>query len=135
MSSDALLAQAAPGVKTANFSTAGVTLGKARLLNTLFMRVIYIAAANASGANSWVFDCALSLDAGVSWFVITSGQPIVLSTVAQSGEQYLELDLNMPTINAAMANAPIVRLDGVVSGAGASPTINVTGVDIVPAWS
>jgi hypothetical protein len=134
MSSDALLTQTA-GVKTATGSTAGVTMPKARILGNLYMRAIWSAAANASGANSVVLSTDLSLDAGGTWNELAGSQPIVLSVTPQSGETYLELDLIDPRINAAMANAPIVRLTYTFSGAGASPTINISSVEIVPAWS
>jgi hypothetical protein len=135
MASDALLTQAAPGVKTATWSSAGVTLGKTRIMNNLYMRVIYIAAANASGSNSWVITAELSLDNAGTWFTMSGSQPIVLTTVPKADEVYLELDLNMPTINPFMAFSPIVRATGILSGAGASPTINVIAVDVVPAWA
>jgi hypothetical protein len=132
MPSDGLLTQTAPGVKTATFSTAGVTLGKAKILNQLFMRFIYSALQNSSGANSWTFTADLSLDAGSTWSVMSGLPPFVCSTSPQAGEAVLELDLNSTLISPFMANNPIVRLTGTLSGAGSGATVTIGAVDIVP---
>lgn len=132
MPSDALLTQTAPGTKTSTFSTAGVALGKSKILYDLYMRMVYSAAQNGSGANAWTFDVDLSLDGGSTWSEISGAPPINLTTSAQAGELFLELPLNMPAINATMSNAPQVRLTGTLSGAGSGATITITSVEIVP---
>jgi len=132
MPSDGLLTQAAPGVQTATWHSAGVTLAKVKILGDLFMRILYSALQNASGANSWTFTAELSLDAGASWSTLPGLPPIACSTTPQSGEATLELPLNSPLISPFMANAPIVRATGTLAGAGSGATITVGIVDIVP---
>ncbi|SRR6266536_2614683 len=129
--SDGLLTQTAPGVRTSSFSTAGIVMPKTPSGKILYMRALWSAAANASGANSWVLSCDLSVDNGSTWNELSGSSPIVLSSVAQNGETFLPIDITLK--NLLTSTGVLVRLTGTVSGAGSGATITVTNVDVVPA--
>ncbi len=133
MPSDLQLAITAPGVRTATFSTAGITMPKASTWNEVFLRIVYSAASNASGANSVTFDIDVSYDGASTWTELVGTTPIVLSTTAQAGEIFLPIVLTRQDLaNAGAANAPQIRFTETFSGAGSTPTINVSALDIVP---
>ncbi len=133
MPSDLLLAIAAPGVKTATFNSAALTLPKGSTWNELFMRVGYSAASNASGANSFTFDVDISYDNASTWTELAGAPPLALSTTVQAGEIFLPvITTRQDLINANAANAPQVRLTGTLAGAGSTPTINIYDVSLVP---
>jgi hypothetical protein len=133
MASDALLSTVAPGIKTSTFSTSPITLPKSVSPRPLWLRVVYTAAANASGANAIVFDCDASYDAGSTYSVLSSAAPINLSTTAQAGELFLPVQITRQDLISNQTVAPLVRLTGTFSGAGGSPTINVTSVEFTTA--
>jgi hypothetical protein len=128
MAADGLLTQTAPGVKTTTFSTAGIGMPKTPSGKILYMRALWSAAANASGANSWVLSCDFSTDNGGTWNELSGSSPIVLNTVPQSGETFLPLAIT--NTNLLTSTGVLVRLTGTVSGAGSTPTITVTNVDV-----
>jgi hypothetical protein len=135
MPSDALLTQTALGTITSTTSTAGISLAKSAwdANNALYMRVIYSAASNASGSNSIVFSVDEQYD-GSNWHVLSSAEPIALSTTAQSAELFIPFALTrQDLINASMSNAPKVRLTATFSGAGSGATITVASNEVVPA--
>lgn len=133
MPSDALMSTAAPGVKTATFSTTPLVLPKSAMSDPLYLRVIYTAAANASGANSIVLNVDVSYDNASTFSVLSSAAPIVLSTTAQSNELFLPVQVSRQDLINRQTVAPQVRLTGTFSGAGTSPTINITSVEFTPA--
>lgn len=124
MAADANLVLQASVTKTASFNGAAVDLQaggpKGRSLDA---RVVYSAAANASGSNTCTFTVEHS-DDNTNWYTVASGAAdvITLSTTAQAGEQFVPFD----------TGKRYVRLVLTVAGAGGSPTITYAG-HIVPA--
>jgi hypothetical protein len=119
MAADANLVLQASVTKTASFNSAGVDLHsggpKGR---SLVGRVVYSAAANASGSNTCTFSVEHS-DDDSTYYALASGAAdvVTLSTTAQAGEIFIPFD----TIKR------YVRLVLTVAGAGGSPTITYQG--------
>lgn len=135
MPTDALMTVAAPGVKTATFNSAALTLPKATMLNPLFCRIIYSAASNVSGANAVTFDIDVSYDGGSTWSELSGAPPIALSTTVGSGEISIPFQLTRADLvqaQVATQPAPQIRVTGTFSGAGSTPTINVTSIAFQP---
>lgn len=124
MPADANLVLQASVTKTASFNSTGVDLAvggpKGRSLEA---RVVYSAAANASGSNTCTFSVEHS-DDNSTYYALASGAAdvLTLSTTAQAGEQFIPFD----------TSKRYVRLVLTVAGAGTSPTITYAG-HIVPA--
>jgi hypothetical protein len=125
MATDAKLVLQAVVTKTASFNGAGLDLGTGSPIFgiMLWARVIYSAATNASGANSFTFAVEHS-DDNATFFALSSGAADIvnLSTTAQAGEIYIPFT----------TRKRYVRLVEVLAGAGTTPTITYTG-DIVEA--
>jgi hypothetical protein len=122
MAADALLALQASTTKTATFNGTGKSLpyGSNR---ELFARVIYSAAANASGSNTAIFSLEYTVDGGSTWTTGFVNATITLSTTAQAAEVYLPIEFPLSAkVLATPANAQ-VRLSVTIAGAGTSPTI------------
>ena len=122
MAVDALVAIQASVTKTATFNGAAYDFGtRPPITIPMFVRVLYSAATNASGANSVTFDVDGSTD-NSNWNEIGGARfadIINLSTTAQSGEIFI------PVI--AIAAMRYIRLTATFGGAGTVPTITYQG--------
>ncbi len=127
MPTDALLALQASVTKTATFNGAALILPTGTPRRGLKARVIYSAAANASGSNTVVFSIDVSYDGGSTWNSDFLAPPITLSTTAQSGEIAIPFEIS-PT---SVINGTQIRLTATIAGSGTSPTITYQG-DIMP---
>jgi len=126
MATDALQQFQASVTKTATFRGTAFSLpgGTPRRGNTC--RVIYSAAANASGANTVTFSIDVSYDAGSTWNQEFFSDPIALTTVAKSGEIHIPYRV-VPNVMAPSPVAPQVALSVNISGAGSTPTVTYQG--------
>lgn len=121
MATDALLALQASVTKTATFNGAGFGLVTGTPRRGLFVRVLYSAATNASGANSVTFSVDESADNSTFFQKTVDNKDVVnLSTTAQSGEIFLPIETSQP----------FIRLSATFAGAGTVPTITYQG-DVV----
>jgi hypothetical protein len=125
---DALLTLQPQVTKTATFNGAALILPGGTPRRNLYARVIYSAAANASGNNSVLFSMDISYDGGTTWNSDFEAPPLALSTTVQSGEIAIPFDVS-PT---SVVNGIQVRLTAAFSGSGTTPTITYQG-DIMPA--
>ncbi len=123
MPTDALLALQASVTKTATFNGAALILPTGTPRRGLKARVIYSAAANASGSNTVVFSIDVSYDGGSTWNSDFLAPPITLSTTAQSGEIAIPFEIS-PT---SVINGTQIRLTATIAGSGTSPTITYQG--------
>lgn len=123
MPTDALQQLQAPVTKTATFNGAALTLPGGTPRRGLKARVIYSAAANASGANSVTFGLDVSRDGGSTWNTEFQADPIALSTTAQAGEIFIPFDISPATV----ASGTQIRLSATFAGAGSTPTITYQG--------
>lgn len=114
MPSDANAILQAQVTKTASFQGAGFDLKSATPRRGLWVRFIYSAAANATGANAFTFGVDESSD-NSTWFAkaTDAADAVNLTTTAQSGEVFLLIQTDKRYIR------PTVTL----SGAGTVPTI------------
>lgn len=119
MATDAKLVLQASTTKTASFNGTGLDLANGTpLADPLWARVVYSAATNASGSNSFTFAVEHS-DDNATFFALSSGAAdiINLSTVAQAGEIFIPF----------VTRKRYVRLVEVLAGAGSTPTITYVG--------
>lgn len=123
MPADSNLALQASVTKTATFNGAAVDLKEGPAPHrTLWARVDYSAATNASGSNSVTFSIDHS-ENNSDWYAHSSGaaDALALSTTAQAGTIYLPI----------ATPKRYVRLTVTVAGAGSTPTVTYAGA-IVP---
>lgn len=115
MATDALTQLQASVTKTATFSGAALSLPGGTPRRGMFARVIYSAAANASGANAVTFSVDVSPDGGTTWYqkTVDNEDVVNLTTTAKSGEIFLPIETSDSTI----------RVTATFSGAGTVPTI------------
>lgn len=127
MATDALVTVQASVTKTASFNGAFVSMPTGSPFRSMYVRVIYSAATNASGSNSVTFGVDVTNDGGTTWFsdFVDAVEVINLSTTAQSGEIFIPFKLRPGIENG-------FRLVQVVAGAGSTPTITYKG-DLVDA--
>ncbi|MDQ2995455.1 MAG: hypothetical protein M3R61_00145 [Chloroflexota bacterium] len=119
MATDAKLVLQAGTTKTTSFNSTGLDLPSGGpLAMPLWARVIYSAAANASGSNTFVFSVEES-DDNATFFALSSGaaQVVTLSTTAQAAEIFVPF----------VTRKRYVRLVATLAGAGTSPTITYVG--------
>lgn len=120
MATDALVAIQASVTKTATFSGVGFDFGTRPPFGlSLFVRVLYSAASNASGANSVTFTVDGSND-NVNFTPVGGGRftdIVTLSTTPQSGEIFIPVQ----------GFVRFVRLTATFAGAGTVPTITYQG--------
>ena len=116
MATDALVALQASVTKTATFQGAAFDLSTRPPFHmNLWARVLYSAAANASGANSVTFTVEGSTD-NSNWQTIGGARfsdVVNLSTTAQASEVFIPIQ----------GFVRFVRVVATFAGAGASPTI------------
>ncbi len=126
MATDALQVFQALVTKTSTFRGTAFSLpgGTPRRGNTC--RVIYSAASNASGANTVIFSVDVSKDAGSTWTSEFQSDPILLTTVAKSGEIFIPYRCE-PNVMATSPVVPQVALSVNITGAGSTPTITYQG--------
>lgn len=117
MAVDALLALQASVTKTATFNGAGLALANGTPRRGLVARVLYSAANNASGSNSFTFSLDWSTDNGGTWNSLALAAPLVLTTTAQIGE------IDIPFITPNNPSGGQVRLTVTLTGAGSTPTV------------
>jgi hypothetical protein len=128
MPADSLLQLQSSVTKTATFNGAALTLpGGTPRGSTLYARVIYSAATNASGSNSVTFSVDVATDGGTNYSAQFQAPALALSTTAQAGELFIPFEAS-PT---SLANGVKLRLSATFGGAGSTPTITYQG-DIVP---
>jgi hypothetical protein len=123
MATDALLALQASVTKTATFNGAALVLAGGTPRRGLNARVIYSAAANASGSNTVAFSVDVSYDGGTTWFSDFLAPAITLSTTALAGEVFIPFSISPVTV----ANGTQIRLTATVAGSGTSPTVTYKG--------
>jgi len=123
MAVDALLSLQSSVTKTATFNGAALVLAGGTPRRGLYARVIYSAAANASGSNNLVFSVDASYDGGTTWYSDFSAPAVALSTTTGAGEIAIPFDVS-PT---SIANGVQVRLTATISGSGTSPTVTYKG--------
>jgi len=101
-------------IKTASFNSLGYDLNSGTPSYGLSARVLYSAAANASGSNTVVFSIEHS-DDNATFYALSSGAAdvITLNTTAQSGEIFIPFK----------TKKRYVRLVATVAGAGSTPTV------------
>jgi len=120
MATDALVAIQASVTKTATFNGATFDfLSRPPYHFNLWVRVLYSAATNASGANNVTFTVDGSTD-NTNWNTIGGarvGDQITLSTTAQAGEIFIPVQ----------GFNRYIRLTATVSGAGSTPTVTYQG--------
>lgn len=119
MATDANTAIQASVTKTATFNGAAVTINGGTPRRGYYVRVIYSAAANASGSNAVTFSVDVSPDAGSTWYqkTVDNEDVVNLTTTAKTGEIFLPIETGDATI----------RLSATFTGAGTSPTITYQG--------
>ena len=119
MATDANLALQASVTKTATFSGTGLDLGTSTPRRGLKARIIYSAATNASGSNTFAFAIDTSAD-NSAWNLADFASVennVVLTTTAQTGEFYIAFETSQR----------YVRLTATLTGAGSTPTITYQG--------
>lgn len=115
---DALLALQALVTKVASFNSVGVAIqGTPR--SGLVARVVYSAAANASGSNTCTWTVEGGGTLGGTYYQIASGAKdvVTLTTTAQAGEIFIPFETDFAYI----------RLVLTVAGAGSTPTVDYFG--------
>lgn len=123
MAADSKLTLQASVIKTASFDSAGVDLKTGTPNYGLVARVIYSAAANASGSNTVAWKMQHSDDDSTYYDLASNAENnLTLSTTAQAGEAFIPF----------RTSKRYVRLVLTVNGAGTSPTVTYLA-DIVPA--
>jgi hypothetical protein len=126
MPSDANLVLATSATVTGTTNGTAVLLPGGTPRRGLKARILYSAATNASGSNSFTFAIGVSYDAGSTWNLSFVAPVINLSTTAQASEVFIPFDIS-PT---SVANGTQIRLTATVAGGGSTPTITYAG-DIV----
>ncbi|HEY1011352.1 MAG TPA: hypothetical protein VGE07_01525 [Herpetosiphonaceae bacterium] len=118
MAADANSVLQASTTKTASFNGAAFDLKVGTPLRGLNARVLYSAATNASGSNSFTFSIEHS-DDNSTWYALASGAAFVvnLSTTAQAGETFIPFT----------TKKRYVRLVATLAGGGSTPTITYQG--------
>lgn len=112
---DALLQLQPPVTKTATFAGTAFNFPSGTPRRGIKARFIYSAATNASGSNSVTFGVDVSPD-GSTWFsdFVGADQVVNLTTTAQAGEIYVNVETSLPYMRAV----------AVIAGAGTGPTVN-----------
>jgi len=115
MPADALLVFQPSGVKTATFNGTGVDLKTTPSVprRGLYVRVVYSAAFNASGANAVTFSVDDSAD-NATFNTVGQSAPVNLTATAQAGEAFVQIPGTARRY---------VRVSANFGGAGSTPTI------------
>lgn len=116
---DALAVLQASTTKTGSFNSTGVNLPGGTGNDGLIARVLYSAATNASGANSFTFSIEHGDTLGGTYYTVSSAAVDIvnLSTTAQAGEIFIPF----------RTSRAFVRLVVTAAGAGSTPTITYEG--------
>jgi hypothetical protein len=118
MATDANLVLQSSTTKTASFNGTGVDLKVGTPHRGLVARILYSAAANASGSNTVTFSVEHS-DDNATFYAMASGaaDALTLSTTAQAGEITIPFS----------TSKRYVRLVCTIAGAGSTPTVTYEG--------
>jgi hypothetical protein len=135
MPADTLMVLQAAVTKTSTFQGAGLNIISGVFPGeVLVARVIYSAATNATGANSFNFTVEQSID-NATWYTVGGAggaYTLNLTTTAQAGEIFIPFEVRVSPSTVG-ATGCWIRLVATLGGAGTVPTVTYQG-DIVPAY-
>jgi len=126
MPTDALLTLTpAATVKTATFrdTAHALSLPGGTPVRGNYVRFLYSAAQNASGANAIQFAISISYDNAGTWTDEFFSDVVNLNTTPKNGELFV-LYRVAPNVMAASGNVPpLIAAEVIVTGAGSTPTV------------
>lgn len=126
MTTDANGAVLASATQTATFHGAGFALGQATYNRNLFVRCLYNTASSDS-TNAVQLSVDVSFDGASTWLVLSQAEaPIALTTTTSAGEIMIPFTINDNSLLQA-SHAPQIRVSGVISGAGSTPSLVIRG--------